>query len=272
MIFFFAGLIGILIMLIILLIRIKKDKKLFTILTISILIISITSVCIGIKFIVSTLNRNDAVATIPKKIVSIPKDITETDVNTLVEPKTEEEKALAYGYYKYSNALLQKLKKEQNKAYPQFGELKNQITMRGSLFVIYGSNKSVVKNQKYVFEDPNSNSLYKYPDNVFGYTAKTLFDFDDDNKCISALTRFDFTSNYADEFKTVRDKLIKYHGKPTFQNVFLTPKDKFDESKDKNITYIIRWESEKKSVILMYEKKEKDIQNSRLSLDYTLKQ
>lgn len=203
---------------------------------------------------------------------SVSKDITDVDVQTLTEPKTEEEKALSYGFYNYSDSLLQKLKNQQTKDYPQFGELKEEIHMIGTAFVDYGCSKSGIKKRDGVFEDKNSNSLYNISSKVFNYNAETLFEFDDNNQLISLTYKFiDIPLDNTDEFKNIRDNLIKDYEQPTFQNVFLTPKDKFDESKDKNVTYIVRWESSKKSVVLEYDKKEKDNLNNKLTLSYTLR-
>lgn len=277
MVFYFAGFIGIVITLIIALIRVMKLKKAFNILNAIILLISFFLLGIGVKIGISNLNvnSNDSIVSLDKNVSSVnnksnTKDTMEIDIQTLTEPKTEEEKALAYGFYNYNNALLEKLKKEHTSPYLQVGDLKDDIRIMGPLFVGYGSNKSTIKNQDNIFEDKKTNSIYKYPDNIFNFKANTLYNFDNNNQLIGTISKFDYENNLVDEFKTIRDKLVQYHGQPTFQNVFLTPKDKFNESKDKDVTYVIRWESSKKSVILIYNKAEKNNFKTNLTLDYSL--
>ncbi|WP_415520933.1 hypothetical protein [Clostridium sp.] len=254
-----------------------KLKKAFNIVNMIILLVSFFLLGIGVKIGISNLsvNSNETVVSLVKNTdldnnKSNTKDITEVSIETLTEPKTEEEKVLAYGFYNYSSALLEKLKKEHANSYPQFGMLKDEIKIMGPLFVGYGTNKSIIKNKDNIFEDKKANGIYKYPDSIFNFKAKTIYNFDNNNQLIGTLSEFDYEDNLTDEFKTIRDKLIQYHGQPTFQNVFLTPKDKFNESKDKDITYVIRWESSKKSVMLTYDKAEKNNFETKLILDYSL--
>lgn len=282
MIFYILGFIGIIITIITLLIRVMKGKKIFNILIILILLLSLTSLGVGIKLGLNDLNENNNIAEVSKikndestNKESVARDMLDVDVQTLVEPKTETEKALSFGYYKYSDELLEKLKQEHSKGYPKFAELKDDIKMMGSLLVEYGTNKSIIKNRKDVFSVKGSNDLEKYPDTIFvykdEYTADTTFYFDNNNRLISTTSRFDFTENYINVFKNTRDKLIEYYGQPTFQNVLLTPKDKFDESKDKNITYVIMWVSNKKVATLRYDKNEKNSSKDKIILDYSLR-
>lgn len=278
MIFFILGFIGIIITIIILLIRVMKGKKGFNVLTIVILLLSITSLGIGIKFGLDDLNNNNNNIedvskptnnkTTTKK--SLPTDILDVNIQTLVEPKTKSEQVQANGYYAYSDELLEKLKKEKTEAYPQFGELKDEIKMRDFALVEYGDNRSIIRNRKDVSEVEGKNDLFRISDNIFDYASNTLYSFDENNRLISKLSKIDVTNNYINVFKNIRDKLIEYYGQPTFQNAFLTPKDKFDESKDKNITYLLRWDSGKKAVILMYKKNEKDNSKDSITVNYIL--
>lgn len=277
MIFFILGFIGIIITIIILLIRVMKGKKGFNVLTIVILLLSITSLGIGIKFGLDDLNNNNNIEDVSKPTnnktttkKSLPTDILDVNIQTLVEPKTKSEQVQANGYYAYSDELLEKLKKEKTEAYPQFGELKDEIKMRDFALVEYCDNRSIIRNRKDVSEVEGKNDLFRISDNIFDYASNTLYSFDENNRLISKLSKIDVTNNYINVFKNIRDKLIEYYGQPTFQNAFLTPKDKFDESKDKNITYLLRWDSGKKAVILMYKKNEKDNSKDSITVNYIL--
>ena len=281
MIFYILGFIGIIITIITLLIRVMKGKKTFNILTILILFLSLASLGIGIKIGLNDLTQNSNTEDVAKTVndeskdkESAIKDMLDVDVQTLVEPKSEDEEAIALGFFKFSAESLEKLKKEQTKGYPKYGEMKDEIKMMGSLLVDYGMDKGIIKNRKDVFTVKGSNDLKKYPDTIYiynaEYTASTTFSFDNNNKLISTISSFDYTKDYTNEFKNIRDTLIKYYGQPTFQNAFLTPKDKFDESKDRNVTYAMMWASNKRAVMLSYSKNEKNSSKDKIMLDYSL--